>query len=544
MNKSVFLIFIALLLFSFPAVSQSVSDENRDITSEIIVQLNNDDVLEDVLSIINREQEASIWLIKKITRSMPLFLLQFDDQKWEKAALLSRLNGLNAVQFAQANYAVEKRAEPNDPEFFSQWDMQLIEAPEVWNMTTSGLTSNGDTIVVAILDSGFDLTHEDIQANIWNNNAEIANDGIDNDDNGYIDDMWGWNFVQDNNEMKNDSHGLSVSGIIGAKGDNGIGVTGVNWNVKLMFLCISTADDVVAAYEYVAELRRQYNESNGAEGAFIVATNASFGISERTCDELPAWGAMYDIMGAQGVLTGAGTVNENVDVEIVGDVPTTCTSDYILTVLNSTQDDVKDFSSGYGAVSIDLASPGQGTHTVLTNNRYGSFGGNSAAAPHLTGAISLLYGLACGILSDQALEQPAQTALFIRDAILNSVDIIPAFDGITVTGGRLNLASAVDYIIDNCGGSKGELDILHVAPNPAWEGLITIRYETPDFEPYELRVYNALGQLVHRNTIIPPAFNVKSHEIEIYNMASGTYFVVLQKGNEYVVEPLIITQHR
>jgi subtilisin family serine protease len=544
MNKTVVIIFITLMLFSFSAFSQSAAHESRDINTEIIVKLKHDDVLSDVLSIINTERAGSVWLVKKITKSMPVFLLQFDDQKWEKNALLSRLKGLNTVRIAQANYAVEKRTEPNDPEFSSQWDMQIIGAPEVWDMTTSGLTSSGDTIVVAILDSGFDLSHEDLQGNIWNNHEEIANDGIDNDNNGYIDDMWGWNFVQDNNEMRYDSHGLSVSGIIGAKGNNDIGVTGVNWNVKLLFLCISNADDVVAAYEYVTDLRRKYNESNGAAGAFVVATNASFGVSERSCDELPAWGEMYDIMGQQGILTGAGTTNENVDVEIVGDMPTTCASDFIITVLNSTRDDEKDFTSGYGAVSIDLAAPGQGTHTTLANNRYGSFGGNSAAAPHLTGAISLLYGLSCGILSDQALEQPEQTALFIREAILNSVDLIPAFDGITVTGGRLNIAKAVDYIIDNCGGSKGELDIFYIAPNPAASDLITIRYETPDFEPYDLRVYNALGQLVHRNTINPPAFSAKSHEIETYNWAEGTYFVVLQKGNEYVTEPVMIIRHR
>jgi hypothetical protein len=115
MNKTVVIIFITLMLFSFSAFSQSAAHESRDINTEIIVKLKHDDVLSDVLSIINTERAGSVWLVKKITKSMPVFLLQFDDQKWEKNALLSRLKGLNTVRIAQANYAVEKGQNPMIP---------------------------------------------------------------------------------------------------------------------------------------------------------------------------------------------------------------------------------------------------------------------------------------------------------------------------------------------------------------------------------------------------------------------------------------------
>ena len=291
---------------------------------------------------------------------------------------------------------------PDDSFFSDQWDMAKIGLPDVWETTTGGLTVNGDTIVVAVLDSGFDIDHPDLRDNIWQNLEEIPNDNIDNDNNGYIDDIYAWNFRDSSNIHHLHAHGHSVAGIVGAKGNNGLGVTGVSWNVKVMVLDTKAISDIISAYEYVIDQRQRYNESNGTKGAFVVATNASFGKDRAFCEEYPVWGGMYDLMGEVGILTGAGTANSSWDVEEFGDMPTTCTSDFIITTLNTNEADEKHSGSAYGGVSIDIGSPGQGSFTIKLNDDYGDFGGNSAAAPHLTGAIGLLYSVPCPEIADGA----------------------------------------------------------------------------------------------------------------------------------------------
>ncbi|MEO1715114.1 MAG: S8 family serine peptidase, partial [Bacteroidota bacterium] len=346
----------------------------------------------------------------------------------------------------------ERNLEPNDPFFQNQWGMDLIQAPGVWEFTTGGLTANGDTIVIGVLDSGFDIDHADLVDNLWTNWAEkngLA--GVDDDQNGYVDDVYGYNFAQNKPEHADGNHGNPVTGILGASGNNEKGVSGVNWSVKVVPMTVFTDFDIIEAYQYVKDLRDLYQNSNGTEGAFVVTTNASLGLSNRFCGEFPLWGAMYDQIGPSGILSVAATTNEDQDVEEVGDMPTTCLSDYLLSVTNSDRDDVKVQRAGFGAESIDLAAPGgpfgDGTYTILTENGYDiSFGGTSASCPHVAGAVALLYSLPSQRLADDALNRPGETALLIREAILAGVDELPSLQGQTVTGGRLNVYQSMLYI--------------------------------------------------------------------------------------------------
>lgn len=546
MNKNVTL-YVLFLAFTFQSVGlfaqRAASPYTGRIDDELIVQLAGTAAPQALLQRINSRHAGSAYYERLVAGRFNIHLFRFEPAAWPEEELLHWLEQQPEVQAVQYNYAVESRREPNDPDYPLQWGPGRIGAPQVWDVTTGGLTANGDTIVVAILDSGFDLAHSDLQGNIWQNPGEIPNDGLDNDQNGYPDDTFGWNFKNDSNVMSVDDHGTSVAGILGARGDNSNGISGLNWNVKLMLFATGYVDEIVSAYEYVIDQRDRYNKSMGQEGAFVVATNASIGLPTPTfCDDQPLWGSMYDLMGEVGILTGAGTVNSSRNVDVEGDMPTTCESDFILTVTNTTIDDEKYFSSGYGKVSIDMGSPGQESYSLKPNDRYGSFGGNSAAAPHLTGAIALLYSLPCEELATDALLNPEATALFIRSVFIEGVDHLSQLENYTVTGGRLNVFNAMELVNEACGGTTGPLEILSIYPNPATSDLKVI-YETPDFEDYQLRVYNALGQLMLRTDVRPMRFSQKVFSIDVSQWPHGGYWLTLQKGDERLVEPFLVVHY-
>jgi serine protease len=197
--------------------------------------------------------------------------------------------------------------------------------------------------------------------------------------------------------------------------------------------------DAIAAYDYPLTLRKKYNQSGGQYGAFVVCTNASWGVDNTTAASAPLWCAMYDSLGSCGILNAGATINSNTNVDIVGDLPTSCPSDFLIAVTNTDNSDQKIANAGYGLQSIDLAAPGEGAFTVSTPNTYGAFNGTSAATPHVAGAIALLYSAPCMQLAYRAKADPVGTALLVKDFILRGVDTLAALQGITSSGGRLNI---------------------------------------------------------------------------------------------------------
>ena len=534
------LIFLCIQSFSF---AQNVDLSSGKVLDQVIIQLTEDTPVQPLLKRSNDRFDHAVSHLKKVTKRLNIHVLQFDPARCDAIALSQWLEMQPEVLHQQANYKVDFRNTPNDPDYALQWGAERIGLPDVWEIGQGGFTLNGDTIVIAILDSGFDLSHEDIVANTWINQHDIFGDGIDNDGNGYIDDTNGWDFRSDSPDIAYDDHGLQVSGVLGATANNDKGVAGVCWNAKIMFLSIQFIDDIIAAYEYVLDQRQRYNESLGQEGAFVVATNASFGLTDPFfCDAYPIWGNMYDLMGEEGILTGAGTANRDRNVDLVGDMPTSCESDFIITVLNSTEDEEKFTQSGYGKTTIDMAAPGEGSYSLAPFNRYSLFGGNSASAPHLTGAIGLMYSMPCEFLATEALTKPKETALFIRSILEGSVEQFSSFENITATGGRLNVRNAMNLLSDACGGTTGDLSLLNIFPNPARDQL-AIEYETPDFETYEFRIYNALGQLVYRNNDTPARFVKKQLLVDVSRWQAGIYVVEVFKGNSTETKPFIVLQY-
>ena len=370
---------------------------------------------------------------------------------------------LEAVQF---NHVVQERETvPNDPSLGQQWHHiqnadHDIDSDLAWDITTGGTTANGDRIVVAVLEGGgSNYNHVDLIDNHWVNAAEVPGNGVDDDGNGFVDDYNGWNASSGTDAISAGGHGTSVSGMIGATGNNGNGGAGVNWDVDIMQIQMGglTESNVIAAYNYPYTMRNLYNTSNGTQGAFVVATNASWGIDGANPANYPVWCAYYDDLGAVGILNCGATANNNVNIDVVGDMPTGCGSDYMVAVTATNSSDVRTFS-GYGATTIDLGAPGENVFLPSGSTGYGGTSGTSFASPCVAGGIALVYSAPCADLASNALLTPQATADAVRSYILNGVDQVPNLVGETVTGGRLNVRNALDLAIDDCNPDIGCTD--------------------------------------------------------------------------------------
>lgn len=475
-------------------------------------------------------------LKQTVSQSWRIYLLGFDPQETDAAALLGAARSLPGIDAAQWNHETQARdTEPNDSLWSQQIDMSLINAPSAWDVGTGGLTAQGDTIVAAILEKGASIGHPDLRENMWVNWKEIPGDGLDNDGNGYIDDYRGWNprtLNDDQGDVGN--HGTAVHSIVGARGNNGKGVSGVNWNVKLLNIAnVQFENEIIAAYEYVFRMRRMYNQSGGQKGAFIVASNASFGINDERADDHKIWCAMYDSLGSVGVLSAGATTNRDIDVDVAGDMPTSCASDYLIAVTNvDARTDEKLQGAGYGKTTIDLGAPGEGTFTArIVNGKdgYGAFPGTSAATPHVTGAIALLYSFDCAQFTADALTQPAICAQRVRDLIYESATPLASLRDISTVGGRLDLGNAAKEVRLLCEGSSGPLNVLSLQPNPTFDK-IKLVYETPDFNTYQIRLFNMLGQLLKEETVTPPKYGRKTYELDAINLPRGIYVLSIGRG--------------
>lgn len=525
-----------LVHFSFAQTAErSTVPERR--AGELLVQFSGESDLQKIISSLNETARGTLVLKETLAPSWNIYLLNFDENQVVASELLATARRTPGIQAAQFNHRVPERGlEPNDPEWWRQDDMTLIGAPDAWELSTTGLTPTGDTIVVAVLEKGILLTHPDLAPNRWHNWAEIPNNDLDDDNNGYVDDFGGWDARNDGDGTgSNNSHGTSVSGIIGARGNNGIGVTGVNWRVKLMGISnVEFESEIIAGYHYAGEARRLYNQTNGLKGAFVVATNASFGLDKEFAANHPLWCAVYDSIGQVGILSVGATTNSNTNVDTEGDIPTTCPSEFLITVNNTDKFGNKIPNTGYGATSIDLGAPGQDTYTTVnigTNSpSYGSFGGTSSATPHVTGSVALLYSMPCDKLTSDALTNPVACARRVRDVILDNVEPETTLENVTTTGGYLQISNAVKVVDELCNGLAGPLTILEV--KTIGRDFFQVTYQTPTFDKYTFRVFNAIGQLLYEEEVQPQQFGVNVWEYDASDLPAGVYVMSLGRDKD------------
>lgn len=387
-------------------------------------------------------------------------------------AVLAELRKSPYVEYAQLDHKVTLREGitseardlssadtqrgPNDPEFSSQWSMGFsptnfgIDALDAWlTYGTGGKDVNNNEIVVAVVDGGIEITHDDLKDNIWTNVAEIPDNGIDDDGNGYIDDINGWNGYTNSGAAQTNSHGTHVAGIVGAKGNNNNQVAGVNWDIKIMNVPGSSGNTsvVLTAYKYVLEQKKLWLETNGAKGANIVSTNSSFGIDFADCNsgDYPAWNDIYTEMGKVGILSAAATANRSTNIDEVGDVPTGCDSPYLVTVTNTQMDGTRS-SAGYGKVTIDIAAPGTQILSTYSGNSTRRLTGTSMATPHVAGSIAFLNSIASKPLADLYKTDPGAAALEMKKIMMETVTQRADLTDETVAGGILNLNEAAKAV--------------------------------------------------------------------------------------------------
>jgi len=459
------------------------------------------------------------------------------------SGLSSDLRSIPCLSRMMEDRKIEWRKQPNDPVYINQRDMNLIGMTKAWDISTGGVTAQGDTIVVALVDNGYDLDHQDLVQNIWINHLEVSGDGIDNDLNGYIDDRIGYNVSTHDDDHQQLTHGTSVAGIVGAKGNNGIGVSGVNWNVKLML--VSGADfesGVIEAYQYILDMRNLYKQSGGTSGAFVVATNLSGGIDRAFAADHPLWCEMYDKLGERGILSVSAAPNESISVDVDGDMPTTCTSPYLIAVTNVDLSDEIAGNAGYGAESIDIGAPGHGTITAALNNQYKEFPGTSSAAPHVSGALALMYSTPCENFLVDLESDPAKTARRVRDLIYSTATPNNSLDEITVTGKRLQVDAALKATITECGATTdNSVKILSIRPNPSMDEDIKVYFElTGDITEAYFELFSSNGAKKAEIEVDYEAAELGYISIHRESLLPGIYLVTLRNGDKKVTRKLVM----
>lgn len=541
-----------VIFFITVAVSLFAKQGNR-IPGQMLVQLRYKTPIESFEKHL-LEQNIITQNISPVSQRLNLWLIHFDEEQTDAQTMLQNINAMQEVETVQYNHTLQNRNVPNDDDFILQWSMLNegsggtddadIDADEAWDINTGGISWNGDSIIIAVIDEGFDIFHEDLR--FQKNYAEIPGNATDDDANGFVDDYYGWDVTSQSDELPVFSHGTHVSGIAAAIGDNETGIAGINWHAKVLAVsCIPIESEVLEAYGYVFVQREKYNTTNGDEGLYVVVSNTSFGIDNAFPEEFPLWCAMYDTLGKAGILSAGATTNGNNDVDVVGDIPTACTSDYLITVTNTNKFDQL-ISGGYGDTTIDMGAPGTAIYSTTAGNNYGTLTGTSMSSPHVAGAVALLMSDACIDFLNAYKDDPS-LILLLKQYILESVDTLEDLVGKTVSEGRLNLYQALLRMNETycANGIEENGNYLHaeIFPNPASSFIyMNIFDENYKNRNIKTELINMMGEKVII-TNPAPAELLQSAGIHIQKLPAGTYLLrLLDENDQKLFADVIVIQ--
>ncbi len=388
-------------------------------------ELNSFDHTKNVTSGVARSKGFGTWRHVRVTSRQDL------------TSLREMLSADPSVEHVEYNYILQANVVPNDPRFDELWGMNNIgqtgglddadiNAPEAWDIQTGS-----EDIVIGVIDSGVDYTHPDLAANMWVNENEIPGNGIDDDDNGYIDDVYGYDFANlDGDPMDDNGHGTHVAGTIAAVGDNNIGVSGVSWNSRIMAIKFldafggGTLDGALEAINYATAMGADLTNNSWGGGGFSQALFEAI-----------------EAANTAGSLFVAAAGNSGVNNENFPHYPSDYDADNIISVAAIDHNNDKAGFSNYGTVSVDIAAPGvdilstslTSTGDIFDPSGYTAISGTSMAAPHVAGAVALLKA-----------EYPELSHLEIKQRLLSSARYLPSLEGLILTEGALDLASAFE----------------------------------------------------------------------------------------------------
>ena len=346
---------------------------------------------------------------------------------------IERLKSHQAIEYVEPDYRVSIAATPNDPRFEDLWGLNNegqtggtadadIDAPEAWSISTGSRD-----VVVGVIDTGVDYSHPDLAANAWVNSGEIAGDGIDNDGNGYIDDVHGINAITDAGDpMDDEGHGTHVSGTIGASGNNGVGIVGVNHDVSIAGCKFLAADGTgstsgaIKCIDYMVGLKNS--------GVNLRVLNNSWGgggYSQALADAITA-------SEEADILFVAAAGNDAVDNDVNPHYPSNYENDNVLSIASTDSRDNMSGFSQWGLTSVDMGAPGSAILSTIPGGGYASYSGTSMATPHVAGAAALVLSV-----------NPDLTTLELKELLMSSGDANAALNGKTVAGTRLNVNQAL-----------------------------------------------------------------------------------------------------
>lgn len=365
--------------------------------------------------------------------------LKLDDEM----EALKKLRRDPRVSYAEPNYLVKEFSSPNDldPRL---WGLQNLERPgqDISAVSAWEIQHGGGGPLVAVLDSGCDYNHPDLDANVWRNPGEIAANGIDDDGNGVVDDLRGYNAARKTGDPMDDrSHGTHVCGTIGAVGNNGQGVVGVNWHAQLM---------------PVKFLEGGYGDTADAIEGLLYADKMGARLTSNSWGGVNYSQALYDVLASSPALHVCAAGNDHANNDVATVYPAGYDLPNVLAVAaTDSQDQLASFSN-YGATTVHVAAPGDKIFSTMPGNQLGYKSGTSMATPHVSGLASLI-----------ATEYPDISNAALKDRLVFGTDRLPALEGRVVSGGRINAARALENDLEN----PGPVTALQLVAQPTSTGV-------------------------------------------------------------------------
>ncbi len=551
-HKLFLCLFIVLLLtaVTLAAANQNVIYNGKEIRSNRIVVVNNS---------IFKQVPAKSNQIARLESARQTFqvrtLRQIPKQgiaEWEiKGDMQKALNALNAIDGISAfpNFVfkrediqrqpmMETAVPSNDPYLNLQWALNNdgsfasgavagadISAFDAWGITTGGTYTVGEVtsdIIVALFDDGIDINHEDLHNNIWINPGEDLNDdgiidasevnNVDDDDNGFVDDFYGWSVVYNDNSYLNSGsyHGTHIAGIIGAEGNNGIGIAGVNHHIKMLSVMIwdewgdTDAITLMYGYYYLSTLLKS--------GVKILALNQSWSggrdltdrDDQRFINVMTKYAREHDTLGMIWACS-AGNHEGDTDKLAYYDYPRLIQSPNIINVGSTDYADLRSDFSNYGQATVDIGAPGTDIGSCLPYDDYGYMSGTSMAAPHVTGVIALAKSVF-----------PADDNYALIARVMATADRLTAFDDLWNSEGRLNAYAAVD--------PTATLSSFPVSANPAH----IQKNFTDDYGVNTVGFVNATG-----NAVNVTAATISGAQASYFSLPAITFPISVEVGGAF-----------